>query len=70
MNAVEIVATAPGGTIIRTRHFTPEDVLREYAYREAQGHQAIHKEGVIVKPWERETCTKHPKPRRGSDHAH
>lgn len=71
MNAVEIVGTHPTtNTIIRTRHFTPEDVIREYARRETQGHQGIHKETVTLTPWSSETCTKHPKPRPGGGHAH
>lgn len=71
MNAVEIVGTHPTTrTIIRTRHYTPEDVLREYDRRAAQGQANIHKETITLTPWAPETCTKHPKPKRGGGHAH
>lgn len=70
MNAIEIHGQNARGITLITRHYTPEDVIREYAIREAQGHHAIHKETVTLAPWSDTTCTKHPKPRRGGDRAH
>jgi len=69
MIAIEIRGAAPNGTILITRHYTPEGVLGEYAIRQAQGQTDIHKQTVVLPPWSPETCTHHPKHRPGGNHA-
>lgn len=70
MIAIEVVGIDPTTNIaIRTRHYTPEGVLAEYAIRQAQGQRQVHKETIDLAPWSPDTCTHRPKPRQGGDHA-